>query len=283
VNTFKKKILLAGLVTVFAFIVTIGTTYAWFTVGQSSQIGAVELQVQTDTSLLILVDDGYTMLANGAFLVDPESYSSSLTNSIISPIYNFTEMVLEPVTTANGTSYLQNDRSTPASSTEVIGQYIEFSVWLLSQANAVNVALKDLTVTADNGNVLNNAIREAVRLSLTPDGGAVQIYGLDKDYDFTFIPGQTGYDSTPDTTNNSILPATESALLLLHNQYYTSGVPVADESDTLALADTVVSLAADVPQKVTIRIWIEGWDVDCNNNVLDTVFGISFQMTVKPA
>jgi len=283
VNTFKKKILLAGLVTVFAFIVTIGTTYAWFTVGQASQIGSIELQVQTDTSLLILVDDGYSMAANEAFLIDPASYSSSLTNSIITPIYDFTNMVLEPVTTYNGTTYLKNDRTTSASSTEVTGQYIEFSVWLLSQANAVNVALKDLTVTADNGNVLNNAIRDAVRLSLTPNGGGVQIYGLDKDYDFTFIPGQTGYDSTPASTNNEILPANESALLALHKLYYSSGATVVDESTTLALASTVVSLAADVPQKVTIRIWIEGWDVDCNNNVLDTVFGISFQMTVKPA
>jgi len=275
--------MLAGVVTIFAFLVTIGSTYAWFTVGQSSQIGSIELEVQTSTSLLILVDEGYNYgdTEDKLFLDNPSSYLSSLSNSEIISVYNYTNMLLEPVTTLNGTSYKRNDRSTTASSTAGSGQYLEFSVWLLSQDNAVAVAMKDLTVSADNGNVLRNAITEAVRVSLTPASGTTQIYGLNKDYDFTFIPGQTGYDPTLESTNNEILSTTESALVALHKLYYTSGTAVENESTTLTAASTVVSLAADVPQKVTIRIWIEGWDADCNNNVLDTDFIISFEMTVK--
>ena len=284
-NNYKNKILLAGVVTIFAFLVTIGSTYAWFTVGRTSTIGPIEMSVKTDTSLLILLDNGYTDVANHDFLVNPSNYLSALSNDDFTGIYDFTNITLSPITTTNGLNFTLKNGDAASSSDAVLtpGQYLEFSVWLLSQQNTVTVAMRNLSVTASSGTALQNIVTDAVRVSTFPDGGSsAQIYGLDKDYAFTYLVGQTGYDSIiPE--NNVIVPATATALGLLHEDYYlSSGTPVASQStDDLASATTVVTLTADVPSKVTIRIWIEGWDADCTNNLFNSHFIISYDFVVK--
>lgn len=283
-KTFKTKILLAGIITVFAFIVTIGTTYAWFTIGQNSAVSAIQLRVETDTSLLILLDDGYDYVTNKTMLDDPESYSSVLNNSDFTGIYEFGNIKMLPVTTLEGESFLQSDRVSAASysdSETTPGQYLQFSVWLLSQDNTVTVALKDLTVTATAGTIWQNTVVDAVRLSTTVSTADAQIYGFDKDYDFEFLEGQTGYSTTP--ADNIIDSTDETALIALQElSYQSSGTPDEVESTaTLASATTVVQLTANVPQMVTIRIWIEGWDFDCTNNILGATFSFAFDFTVK--
>ena len=285
-NPIQKKIMFSGFVALFAFIVTIGSTYAWFTAGQTSQIGTIEMEVRTDTSLLILLDKGYVYDADHdkTFLDNPNNYLSQLSNAAITSYYDFSQIVMTPVTTDDGQSLTLRDGTPAVATADENGVYLEFSVWLLSQDISVNVALKDLSITASSGTVLQNNVVNSIRLSLTPDGTTpiAQIYGLDKDYDFTFLEGQTGYDdSVP--ANNVIVPATETALTDLHSIYYlSSGSEVADESTlTLTSADTVVALTSNVPSKVTLRVWIEGWDADCNNNILTSDFVIGLDFTVK--
>jgi hypothetical protein len=287
VKTFKTKILLAGIITVFAFIVTIGTTYAWFTVGQNSAISAIQLRVESDTSLLILLDNGYIYDAehDKVMLDNPSSYSSILNNSDFTGIYDFGNITMLPVTTLDGKAFLKSDRVTSASYSDNIatpGQYLQFSMWLLSQDNTVTVALKDLTVTATTGSFWQNTVTDAVRLSTTVGANDAQIYGFDKDYDFEFLPGQTGYDSVT-AANNIINSGYETALTALHElSYQSSGTPDEVESTaTLASAATVVQLTTNIPQMVTVRIWIEGWDFDCTNNILGATFSFAFDFTVK--
>lgn len=289
-NAIHKKILLAGLVALFAFVVTIGSTYAWFTAGQTSLIGTISMDVKTDTSLLILLDKGYIYDADHdkALLDNPNSYVSQLSNTDITSYYDFTQIVMAPITTEDGQSMTLRDGITSAAATaDENGVYLEFSVWLLSQDIAANVGLKDLSITATSGTALQNNVVNAIRLSLTDVAATptpiVQIYGLDKDYDFTFLPGQTGYDeSVPD--NNQINPTVENDLTLLHSVYYLStGSAVTDESTlVLGSADTVVALTSNVPSKITLRVWIEGWDADCNNNVLTSNFAIGLDFIVIP-
>ncbi|MDZ4196376.1 MAG: hypothetical protein U1C51_03890, partial [Candidatus Izemoplasmatales bacterium] len=66
------------------------------------------------------------------------------------------------------------------------------------------------------------------------------------------------------------------------SKYYTTGsVVAAENTGTLTEADTVVSLLADVPQKLTIRIWIEGWDKDANNNIMSALLTVKFEFAVQ--
>jgi len=283
-NTIRRKVMMAGLVAIFAFIATIGATYAWFTLGNTSEVQDIQLQVSTDVSLLILMDDNYNMVDDLATLTNADNYSTELTNALIKAKYDFSPIVLAPVTTNDGLAFLRNDRSSSASSdpTALNPEYLEFSVWLYSQDKAMTVAVKDVSVTANNLSGLQNLVRNAVRLSVyTGDLAQVAIYGRDKDYDFTFGVNDTGYDPIT-LSNNSILPATEATLSALEALSYVAASPIASEStDVLANADTILTLAVNTPEKVTIRIWIEGWDSDANNNILLAAFAIQFGFIVK--
>lgn len=287
---FKKKIMLAGVVTIFAFLVTIGSTYAWFTTGQSSEIQSIEMSVQTDTSLLILLDKGYNygVPADKTFLDNPTNYFSTLSNDMITSYYNYNNITFQPITTLNGQAFYFRDlltsaNSTPNATLDLQGQYIQFSVWLLSQDNTVNVAMSDFVVSAQSGsNSLQSVIVDATRLSLTAEDGTpvAQIYGLDKDYAFEFMPGETGYSST--IANNTIIPGNKTAVEAFHSVYYRSSGAVLNESvSSLLAATTVVALTANIPTKVIIRVWIEGWDADCTNNVLGIDFSLGFNFTIK--
>ncbi|MFA5007526.1 MAG: hypothetical protein WC509_08735 [Candidatus Izemoplasmatales bacterium] len=275
-NAFKKKILLAGMVAVFSFLTMIGATYAWFTIGMASQVSDIQLNVQTATSLMIMMDDenggGYNMVDDETYLLNPANYVTLLSNDNILAEYLFTDIILEPVTTTDGLSMIRQDLITAASASPAVpGQYIEFSMWILSQDKDVTVATMELAVVSNESNTdQQDEIVNAVRLSVkSADIATPVIYGYDKDYDYEYT----------DTT--VILPATKTALEALHGLYYDD-TAVADQStDDLALADTILSLTADVPEKVTVRIWIEGWDFDSNNNVLNADFSFSFGFIVK--
>ncbi len=275
-STFKKKILLAGMVAIFAFVTTIGATYAWFTIGMASQVSDIQLTVQSATSLMIMMDDenggGYNMIDDEAYLMNPANYVTLLSNANITAEYVFTSIVLEPVTTTDGLAMIRQDLTTPASANPATpGQYIEFSMWILSQDKDVHVATMDLEVVSDDENTeQQDEIINSIRLSVkSADIASPFIYGYDKDYDYEYTSGTV------------IAPATKTALIALHGLYY-SNVAVANQcTDVLDDANTIVTLAADVPEKVTVRIWIEGWDFDSNNNVLNADFAISFGFIVK--
>ncbi len=286
-ESIRKKILLTGLVAVFAFLVTIGSTYAWFTMGVSSQVSNIEFTIDTDVSLMILMDEGYVYSEPGEdntdLLNDPGEYGTVLNNIDITAYYDLTNIIMEPITTTDGENFTFRG-GVAASPNDTNGVYYEFSVWLLSQDEDADVALKDLSLSASNGLTLKDNVINAVRLATeSADDPTVNIYGIDKDYNFEFFANDNGFDALV-PANNVINPTIETGLEALHEVFYlSSGLPTADEStDDLSAATTIVSLTADIPEKVTIRVWLEGWDNDTNNNVLEAIFDIQFSFVVKP-
>lgn len=286
-HSLKKKVILTSIIVLFALIATIGSTFAWFTLDSSSTVGDVQLEVGSDVSLLLLMDQNYDYVNNPAhktFLDNPSNgfYVSNLTTAMIVAVYNYNLISFEPVTTTNGKNYLKNDRVTPASaSPSAPGQYIEFSVWILSQTQNATVTIRNLEITANNTIIFKNIVADAVRMSIENQAGDVFIFGNDRDYLFTYREDQFGYDSvTP--ANNSIPALQKSTLEALHKIYYTTGTPIVGEStSSLTSADTVVSLTGNTPQKLTIRIWIEGWDEDANNNIMSAALRVKFDFAVQ--
>lgn len=264
------------MVAIFAFVTTIGATYAWFTIGQASQVSNIQLSVQTATSLMIMMDDenggGYNMVDDEAYLMNPANFVTLLSNANILSEYLFTSIVLEPVTTTDGLAMIRQDLVTSASANPVTpGQYIEFSMWILSQDKDVSVATMNLSIVSDDANTTQqDAIVDSIRLSVkSGDIASPFIYGYDKDYDYEYTSGTV------------IVPATKTALQALHGLYYANAAVANQCTDVLANAHTVLSLLSDVPEKVTVRIWIEGWDFDSNNNILNADFTITFGFIVK--
>lgn len=264
------------MVAVFAFITMIGTTYAWFTIGQSASVTNVELTIQTATSLMILMDDeddgGYNMVDDETFLLNPANYVTILSNANILSEYLFTSIVMEPVTTENGLDMIRQDLITAASASPAVpGQYIQFSLWILSQDKGVTVATMDLDIASDIDNTdQQDAVVDSIRLSVkTADLLTPYIYGYDKDYDYQYTAGTTIDSDVKDD------------LIALHGLYYANATVANQCTDVLDDAHTIATLAADVPEKVTVRIWIEGWDYESNNNILNATFTIGFGFIVK--
>jgi len=306
-NSLKKKVVSTSIIVIFALLSVIGSTFAWFTIDTSASVGDVELTIGTDVSLLIMMDfkDGgggydYSIPADKAILDNPANnkYVNNLTTGIITALYNYDNIKLEPVTTTDGINFLRsrqfnNDPASYSDTEGSSGQFIEFSVWLLSQSSNSTIAIRNFESTASNAIGFKNQVQDAVRLSIQnylPVEGAnkgLYIFGKNKDYDFSYRQDQIGYDSgTP--TNNFIPALQESFLVSKHAAYFTTLVGettnIAGERSIVldsVNTDVVVNLSANVPQKLTIRIWIEGWDENANNNIMSALFNIKFDFVIK--
>jgi hypothetical protein len=286
----KRKVLAIGFVALFAFVTTIGATFAWFTIGGATNIEPVQLTVTSSTSLLIRMDNPDYDYANGAgqaYYQNPSNYVSTLDTATILAAYAYDNIRFRPVTTTNGTTITYRDPAEqiqPSSSvaSEGDGQYIEFKVWIMSQSVSVVVALQDYNISATNANTNKNDVIESIRMSLTA-ASTTLIYGIDKDYDFEFYVDDEGFDSV-DEENNIAPDGVPAALALLHGVFNkTTGSGTLGESvaQNISGATSFITLTANVPTQVTIRIWSEGWDVDSDNNIIRANFALGFTFAVK--
>lgn len=297
-NSLKKKVVSTSIIVIFALLSVIGSTFAWFTIDSFATVGPVDLTIGTDVSLLVMMDEGYVYDYDDSLTVDDNTllnnpannkYVNDLTTAIITPIYNYLTIKLEPVTTTDGLTFNRSRQHSNAiaSFTPGTGQYIQFSIWILSQESNATIAVRNFQSSATNAIGFKNQVKEAVRLSIQThrEPNVISIFGINKDYDFAYRSDQIGYDSG--TPANNLIPAAQKAFLeSKHAEYFTT---LDGEIDTienernilLAAADTVVTLTANQPEKVTIRIWIEGWDTHANNNVMSALFQVKFDFVIK--
>lgn len=278
------------MVVIVAFVITIGSTFAWFTLGEASTVSDMNLTINSSESILILMDNNYNLIDNSTYLNTPTNYKSVLRNIDITPVYDFLngKIFMKPLTSTNGLS-ITNRAGAAASftpNTSSPGDYIQFSVWLLSQSAEADIAISEFSVSAANDLTQKDIVVDTVRLSIDAGAASIgtnRIFGLNKDYDFQFDEGDVGYDSvTP--ANNQIVEAVETNLITNHHAvFHTNGLPEVGESVTeKGDATGVLNLLANTPTKVTIRIWIEGWDAQANNNLIGAVFDIAFSFIAKP-
>jgi hypothetical protein len=284
----KRKVLAIGFVALFAFITTIGATFAWFTIGGATNIEPVQLTVTSSTSLLIRMDNpamNYSQPEGEAYYKNPSNYVSTLDTGTILDAYAYNNIRFRPVTTVDGTTITYRDPAAPIQPSSSVdnlgdGQYIEFKVWIMSQSVSVVVALQDYNISATNANTNKNDVIDSIRMSLTA-ASTTLIYGVDKDYDFEFVVDDEGYSVVPEENE---APAEVTALTSIHGIFNkTTGTATPGESvyQNIGGATSFINLTADVPTQVTIRIWSEGWDVDSDNNIIRANFSLGFTFAVK--
>ncbi|MDD4595460.1 MAG: hypothetical protein WCS48_05550 [Candidatus Izemoplasmatales bacterium] len=181
-NSLKTKVILTGLVLIFAIAASFGTTYAWFTISNTVNVDSMTINVQSGESLLIRVfkgeyigTDPLKLAADEASLLDASTYKNSLTQAdilastsyaedtvVLFPGYqNLLNWRLAPVTAAesgymalNGKSLKTMNILTKAltettDSNDDEGDFIELKFWLMAQVNAENIILSDLAITYD--------------------------------------------------------------------------------------------------------------------------------------
>ena len=190
------------------------------------------------------------------------------------------------------------------------GTYVELKFWLLSQSSSdEEIVLSNLVIEANNPLVAQNAVVNALRVAVWKQADAVlngsSIKGLNPeeldariysvgadgpDYDFAFAPGMLGYvgnydnpetpnvEADADPTEDYIPNA--SGFAAMHSLFY-SATPVSGVSSALAGSTTITTLSPNTPALITVRIYLEGWDAQASNALLDSGFTISFSFQLK--
>jgi len=187
--------------------------------------------------------------------------------------------------------------------------FIELKFWILSQA-AVNkkLYLHNLVV---NSNLPANTITgqtdaaNAVRLGVGVTSGATGaidptegfVYAnrpnssLTLPYGFLFLEGMRGYNSST-ASLNALDQTLDTEIVKLHSLFsIPSGTPKANESAVVAVGSleaaytaagiaSLTTLVPNIPQLVTVRIYIEGWDSYANNTIIAAKFNINFSFVI---
>ncbi len=214
------------------------SSYAWFTVNTFAAVEDFELQISTADDLRVSMDN------HGS---DIEKYTHVITNEMINSYlrknYNKTmeDILLDPVTTNNGRNFsYQNGAKAEPNDGE---SYFEFECYFIA-TRAMDVHLSNegidedgkktegTKITSPSPSPLNEVV-SANRIAFDPDGGTVKTYEHNKGAAVTSL-------STFD------LP---------------SGTMTYNDSNNL------FSLEKLTPKKVTVRLWLEGEDPECDNDI----------------
>ncbi|MBN2540291.1 MAG: hypothetical protein JXB08_02070 [Bacilli bacterium] len=291
----KTKVIMSAVVLLFALVATIGSTYAWFTVSNTVTVNQFTVDVQSAETLLIRVWDGESVLVSPdneytdyGWTLD--SFSSSV-NVLSSSQYD-TEIgaaYFLPVTALKGedqtggyfdTVYTDVDFTTlrsltanaiddpatygreltAANANSASGGYIELKFWLLKPAGINSKVTFDYTITDGGGTTYENAMFFG-----TLGDSNQYIFGDDRDLDFAWTSGMAGY------TNGALDAPSNTSLL---STAATASLGTVNSTEVLTLE------TANVPELVTIYIWMEGWDQDASNAVMGAAFDISLTFSL---
>ena len=317
----RTKVILSGIVLVFAFIATIGTTFAWFTVSQTATVEEMTLNVQSADNLLIkafdstetYVYDTTNTTANPLNLALPGSYKTNLlTSDLVAAGYALTGVNawrLSPATVAagsngNGTGTFgkvfhvldsnlgsENRSYSPATGNSEDGYYITLQFILYSQSeNAQNIALENFWVVSNEDNTsLQANIANAVRISVWAEA----------DFDLD-IPANE-FD-TPRSADNgaTLFGLTDDYGYTFTGDFEFTGWNLYGDTNMVGLhaatgpavtavttdtnsSATLFKIQPSTPTLVTVVIYVEGWQEDADNDISEGSFDIQFGFKSSPA
>ncbi len=229
----KRLIIFIALITVLSMVTS---TVAWFTVNTFAGVQVFELHISTADDLRVAMEN---------LGPDITKYTHVITNDMVNTYLgrdNMTlnDMLLAPVTSGNGTTYtFQNGTVTQPNRR---GTYLQFKCWFIgtremyvhlttegdaTENNGVSTTKVETTSPAPQSDIVR-----AIRIGFLSDNGAK-----------TWEPNQ-GAQVTALTTFD--LPSGQMV--------YNNG-------------NQLFHLDALTPKEVTITVWMEGEDPECDNDV----------------
>lgn len=224
------------LLSVIAMLVLITATLAWFTLSNFASVNDITLKVSTAPELYLDIENRGTDVSQWKKVLTNDMINQYLT-SVNAP--KIDEQRLDPVTTSNGISFQSQSGSTRNANESA--SFIEFKVWFIATTD-MYVHLSGQTVQVEGNNATTACtttetgakadIVNAVRVSYE-DGGSAAIWEPHKG---GAVNGQTTFDVGQSFGSDS---------RLFH-------------------------LNKLEPKQITIRIWAEGNDPECDNDVQDS-------------
>lgn len=229
------------LLSVIAMLVLITATLAWFTLSNFASVNEINLKISTAPELYLDIENRGTDVSAWKKVLTNDMINSYLT-SVSAP--KIEDQKLDPVTTSNGITFTsENGSSRSANDTT----FLEFKVWFIATTD-MYVHLSGQTVQVEGANATSTVtttetgakadIIRACRVSYE-DSGSAAIWEPNKG---NAVNGQTTFD-----VNQSFGSDTR----LFHLDKLT-------------------------PKQITIRIWAEGNDPECDNDVQEA--NVTFQM-----
>lgn len=231
----KSKLYIALITTLISLIILVTGTYAWFTLSLSGKVNTMELQVTGGDNLYISTTNLGSSVENwiGHTVVSNAAIEAQTT-------YDLDSYSITPVTSKDSAVFYNEN------ATEIVKadkEYLQFDLYFYSTKN---VTLKLTEENSSDGNdgtlVAYNAstptgttdIEKCIRVGLAPASGTAKIYE----------PNKNG-------TTALRLPASKSL-----GSQTTYEAPL-----------SVCSLTANTPTCVTVTVWLEGNDSDCDDDV----------------
>lgn len=225
----RKTTFMLGII---ALLVLVTSTLAWFTLNSFASVENIQMDITTGVDLRVDMEN------HGS---DIDLYKKEITNEMINSYLSsndkdtLADQLLDPVTTKDGISFQSESGSTRTANEN---SYLEFECYFIASKDMwVHLSSQDSTgenegtsvTTTETG--LKADIVEAVRVSFE-QGNSAAIYEPNKT---TAVNGQTTFDLQ---------------------------TPMAYSNDT-----RLFHLNELEPLKVTIRLWAEGNDPQCDDDV----------------
>lgn len=228
----------AILLSIIAMLVLITSTLAWFTLSNFASVNNIELRISTAPQLYLDIQN------NG--VDDLSLWKKTLTNEMINTYLSsvgsrsLSDQLLDPVTTSNGISFFSQAGSAREANKN---SFIEFKIWFLATKDMwVHLSGQTVEIKSDDGTMITATtsvtttevgvkenVVKALRVSFE-DNGSAAIYEPNKG---TPVAGQTTFDV---------------------------GTVFSDST-------RIFFLEAMTPKQITIRIWVEGEDPECNDDI----------------
>ena len=301
-NKLMRKLSISILAVVFAVVAMGATTFAWFTITNTAKINQFEVEVTAGSGFEIAVTN-----VGGA----PSAWKSTITKAEVEAAIG--NVVLKDLTSTDGaTFYPISEIGVDVNGTDdyrlgdaVTDGYAEFDIHFRSKAVGtvkLNVTETDITSTGKT-KVADVAFDEAYTggdsFTATSD---VLAYAMNAAR-MAIIESNTlkvilekkaatgNVDGTLDNTRGFGKDHTKGALAyyIAKNQIDITGIdlsglaePITQEFGNKAYTTKIADIATEPSNewytgKITVRIWLEGWDAECLNVIFSDTLQVKIQ------
>ena len=258
----KNRLRYALIMSLICVVLLSGATYAWFTIANNAAVNNINLQVVSDGKLYISSKDDFSTNKKTAI-----EFDDSLNKTLYPCTTRNGKDMIKPVYTASDTV----GRAVAIADKEKASYYYETDVWLyVDEVLADGAVQNDYDITlgkndatntgtyikADSGN--SNHPEYCIRFSFEYDG-KVSIYEPNSNGSNVGREGTDyAYDNTGVLLNSDVK---------VHKQKSDGNFDETEtpyyEGDSTAL----FTIKGNTPSKVKIKIWFEGTDKDCMNEI----------------
>lgn len=230
------------LLSIIAMLVLVTATLAWFTLSNFASVNEINLKISTAPELYLDIENRGTDVTQWKKVLTNEMINSYL-SSVSAP--KLDEQRLDPVTTSNGISF--QSQSGSSRSANESASFLEFKVWFIATTD-MYVHLSGQTVQVEGSNA-------TTACTTTETGAKADIVNAVR----------VSYEDSG-----------SAAIWEPHKGAAVNGQSTFDVGQNFGSDSRLFHLNKLEPKQITVRIWAEGNDPECDNDVQDS--SVTFQM-----